>query len=87
MLVDPAGREWRLLFRDMRLNRAGESSENPLADGPADVQDVELAHRRPFAWGTLEASVGYSKADADPGVTASVDDGWRGFVSVRYGLP
>ncbi len=86
MLVDPAGREWRLLFRDMRLNRAGEATGDPLADGPADVQDLELTHRREFGGGTLEASVGYSNTDADPGVAVSVDEGWRGFIAWRHEL-
>jgi hypothetical protein len=70
----------------MRLNRDGASTQDPLADGPADVWDVELTHRRPFTWGTLEASVGYSSPDPDPGVTVSVSDGWRGFVSWRHEL-
>jgi hypothetical protein len=86
MLVDPEGREWRMLVRDMRLNRAAKSTGNPLADGAADVQDIELTHRRPLAWGTLEASVGYTNTDADPGVQVSVDEGWRGFISWRHEL-
>ncbi|NJD31290.1 MAG: capsule assembly Wzi family protein [Gammaproteobacteria bacterium] len=86
MLVDPAGREWRLLLRDMRLNRKGEATGDFLADGPADVQDVELTHRLPFEWGTLEASVGYSNTDARPGVSVSVDEGWRGYISWRHRL-
>jgi Capsule assembly protein Wzi len=86
MLVGSDGREWQLLFRDMRLNRAGASTQDPLASGPADVWDLELTHRRPFEWGTLEASVGYSSTDADPGVTVSVDEGWRGFISWRHEL-
>jgi hypothetical protein len=86
ILVDSAGREWRALARDMRLNRAGKAINDPLADGPADVWDVELTHRRPFAWGTLEASVGYSGTDADRGVDLSVDEGWRGFISWRHEL-
>ena len=86
MLVDPEGHEWRLLFRDIRLNRAGKATGDPLADGPADVQDLGLTHRRQFGFGTLEASVGYSSVDADPGVVVTVDDGWRGFVSWRHEL-
>jgi len=86
MLVDPEGREWRMLVRDMRLNRAAKSTGNPLADGAADVQDIELTHRRPLAWGMVEASVGYTNTDADPGVEVSVDEGWRGFISWRHEL-
>jgi hypothetical protein len=70
----------------MRLNRKGRATGDFLTDGPTDVQDVELSHRRQFSWGTLEASVGYSSSDADPGVQVSVDEGWRGFVSWRHEL-
>jgi hypothetical protein len=86
MLVGSDGREWQLLFRDMRLNRAGASVQDPLASGPADVWDLEVTHSRPFEWGTLTASVGYSSTDADPGVTVSVDEGWRGYISWRHQL-
>ncbi len=86
MLVGSDGRQWQLLFRDMRLNRAGASTEDPLSSGPADVWDLEVTHSRRFEWGTLEASVGYSSTDADPGVTVSVDEGWRGFISWRHEL-
>jgi hypothetical protein len=86
MLIDPAGREWRLLLRDMRLNRAGKATGDFLADGPTDVQDLELTHRRQFGGGLLEASVGYSNTDAGPGVVMTVDDGWRGFISWRHEL-
>jgi hypothetical protein len=86
ILVDPSGDEWRLLLRDMRLNRAGKASGDPLADGPADVQDVELTHRRQFGWGLLEASLGYSNSSAKPGVDVSVNQGWRGFISLRHEL-
>ncbi len=86
MLTDSAGREWQVLLRDMRLNRYSASVGNPLADGPTDVQDVELTHRRHFDWGTLEASVGYLNASARPGVEYDVNDGWRGYVRLRHDL-
>jgi hypothetical protein len=70
----------------MQLNREGKATGNLLADGPADVQDLALTHRRQFWFGTLEASVGYSNTDAEPGVVVTVDDGWRGFVSWRHEL-
>ena len=68
----------------MKLNRAGASIAHSLASGPARVDDVELAHQRAFAWGTVEASVGYADTDAGPGVDLAVPDGVRGFVSWRY---
>jgi hypothetical protein len=85
-LVGPAGEEWRLLVRGTRLNRKGRATGDFLTDGPADVQDVQLTHRRQFSWGTLEASVGYSNCDADEGVEVYVDEGWRGFVTWRREL-
>jgi hypothetical protein len=84
ILVDQSGREWRLLARNVKLNRAGAANAHSLSDGPARVVDVELVHRRAFAWGTVEASVGYADTDADPGVVLAVQDGVRGFVSWRY---
>jgi len=84
ILVDQSGREWRALARNVKLNRAGAANAHSLSDGPARVVDVELVHRRAFAWGTVEASVGYADTDADPGVVLAVQDGVRGFVSWRY---
>jgi hypothetical protein len=84
ILVDQSGREWRALARNVKLNRAGAAYAHSLSDGPARVVDVELVHRRAFAWGTVEASVGYADTDADPGVVLAVQDGVRGFVSWRY---
>lgn len=84
MLVDAAGREWRLLTRNVKLNRAGASIAHSLASGPSRVDDIELVHRRAFAWGSVEASIGYSDTDAEAGVDLAVPDGVRGFVSWRY---
>lgn len=84
MLVDAAGREWRLLTRNVKLNRAGASIAHSLASGPARVDDVELVHRRAFDWGIVEASVGYADTDVEAGVDLAVPDGVRGFVSWRY---
>jgi hypothetical protein len=87
ILVDQAGREWRLLARNIKLNRAGAAYAHSLSDGPARVNDIELVHRRAFEWGTLEASLGYAQTDAEAGVGLAVQDGVRGFVSWRYATP
>jgi len=84
MLVDQAGREWRLLARNVKLNRAGAGVANSLADGPARVQDIELVHRRGFAWGSVELGLGYADTRAADSVELRVEDGLRGFVSWRY---
>ena len=84
MLVDQAGREWRLLARNVKLNRAGAGIANSLADGPARVKDLELVHRRGYAWGEVEVSLGYADTDAADAVDLRVEDGMRGFVSWRY---
>jgi hypothetical protein len=84
MLVDRAGHEWRVLLRNVKLNRAGAAPLHSLADGPAKVTDVELVHRRDYAWGTVEASLGYADTEADAGVDLAVQDGLRGYVSWRY---
>jgi len=84
MLVDQSGREWRLLARNVKLNRAGASAANSLSDGPARVQDIELVHRRGYAWGSVELGLGYADTQAADTVELRVEDGLRGFVSWRY---
>jgi hypothetical protein len=84
MLVDQAGREWRVLARNVKLNRAGAGVANSLADGPARVRDVEFVHRRGYAWGSVELGLGYADTRAADTVELRVEDGMRGFVSWRY---
>jgi len=84
MLVDQAGREWRVLVRNIKLNRADAGYANSLADGPAKVRDVEFVHRRMFEWGSIEASVGYADRDVFDTVNLAVQDGLRGYVSWRH---
>ena len=84
ILVDQAGREWRVLARNVKLNRAGAGVANSLADGPARVQDVEFVHRRAYAWGEVQVALGYAETDAADAVRIRVEDGLRGFVSWRY---
>lgn len=84
MLVDQAGREWRMLARNIKLNRADAGYANSLADGPAKVRDVEFVHRRTFEWGSIEASVGYADTDVVDTVNLAVQDGLRGYVSWRH---
>jgi hypothetical protein len=84
MLVSPEGGEWRVLARNVKLNRAGASYAHSLADGPARVVDVELVHRRALAWGSLEAGLGYADVSDEEGVAVRIEDGVRGHVSWRY---
>jgi hypothetical protein len=48
------------------------------------VQDIELVHRRGYAWGDVQVSLGYADTDAADTVDLRVEDGVRGFVSWRY---
>jgi hypothetical protein len=84
LFVDARGRRWEALVRDVKLNRAGAAPGNPLADAPAKVFDVALAHESSHPWGTIGVSLGY--ADVDATGTVAVEDGWRGFLTLRHEL-
>ncbi len=84
MLVDRAGHEWRALFRNVKLNRAGAAPLHSLSDGPARVRDFEFVHRRAFKWGSVEAGVGYADVAANAGVEVQFEEGARGFVKWRH---
>ena len=82
MYIGATGHRWELLARDIKVNRAGAAPGHSLADAPTKVKDVALTHDRAYAWGNITLSLGYSDVDAS-GETI-LEDGVRGFVSLRH---
>jgi hypothetical protein len=82
--VDSSGSEWSALLRDVDINRAGAAPLHSLADGPVELTDFQLTHRRNLRFAVVEASVGYADTDAASGVHTRVEDGLRGYLRISH---
>jgi hypothetical protein len=77
--IDPASRRWELLGRDAKVNRAGASTGNTLADAPARVHELRASHERSYAWGNISLSAGYTDVESDG--AHRIEDGFGGYVT------
>lgn len=84
MLVEPTGARWGILARNVNLNRAGTSPGHSLTPVAAFVDDLSLTHERPFAWGNITVSIGYS--DLTSTGPTGLDDGVRGYLAWRHAI-
>jgi hypothetical protein len=84
LYVDPRGRRWEAMARNLKLNRAGVLPGNALADQPARVVDLALVHESDHPWGTIAVSLGYADVEASGAV--AVEDGLRGSLTWRHGI-
>jgi hypothetical protein len=82
LYVDSGGRRWEIGGRNVKLNRAGESNGHTLADMPARVRELGLAHERAGKWGKIVVLLAYS--DVDSVGSVAIADGVRGSVTWRY---
>jgi len=84
LFIEQSGHRWDLLVRDVKVNRAGVAPAHSLADGPATVRDITVTREQSFAWGNITLSLGY--ADVDTVATTTLEEGFRGFVTLRHEL-
>ena len=75
LLVEASGKQWHMLARNVKLNRAGVAREHSLADGPATVIDVTLSHGRTVPWGNIGVLLGFADVSGDG--AARMDSGTR----------
>jgi len=84
LFLDPMGRRWELIGRNLKLNRQGISTGHTLAAQPAAVRDLSLAHAQMLSWGNIILSVGYSDVDSDGPV--ALDEGVRASLTWQHAL-
>lgn len=79
--VDPDETHWSLLLRRAELNRGGNASApNSLTPEPKDLSSIDVRFSRPFAYGIIDAGVGYetwSDSDGDDGNDTRFYLRWR----------
>ena len=82
MLVDGADIQWRALLRVGELNAGGApDAANTIATTPQDLASLDIAHSRPFRFGTIDVGLGYERLD-DRSSASSTHEGrvylqWR----------